>query len=308
MPSPDHSERLYILACDHRASFRRALFGTEALSPCLAAKVRDAKSVVLEGLMWAVEQGVDRASAGLLMDTETSSDLVASAKRLSVTVAIPVERGGGGQVFDFDHGKAYRQHIERHDPDYAKALVHYNPDGNEQVNALQRRRLARLSRWTQRQSRRLLLELLVPATPTQLTAIADDLRRYDAELRPNLTIRAIEQLREAGVNPRVWKLEGMETTDDCRRVAARCQEGLNEGSISCIVLGRGADLAQVRRWLANAATVPAYRGFAVGRSIWMAPLLNYVAGRADRAAAVACIGGAYLDLVAGFEKEGKAGW
>jgi myo-inositol catabolism protein IolC len=298
--------RLFILACDHRASFRRAMFGAERLDLEVAGKVRDTKSVVLDGLVWAVKQGVDRTSAGLLIDTEAGADLAASVKRMSIAVAIPVERGGGKPVFEFDHGAAYGAHIEQHDPDYVKALVHYNPDGDEKVNAIQRRRLARLSRWLRRRGRKLLLELLVSPTTAQLAQVRGNRGMYDAELRPSLTVRAIQQLHEAGVSPHVWKLEGMENPADYRRVAAQCQEGPDGQNILCIVLGRGADLGQVRRWLSHAAEVPAFRGFAVGRSIWMAPLLDYVSGRAGREATARRIGSAYLELVDGFnDKAGK---
>ncbi len=51
-----------------------------------------------------------------------------------------------------------------------------------------------------------------------------------------------------------------------------------------------------------AAAVPGYHGFAVGRSIWMAPLMEYVNGRAGRRTTVERIGGNYLGLTETFQR------
>ncbi len=177
-----------------------------------------------------------------------------------------------------------------------KALVQYNPYGDEQANALQRERLGELSRWLAHVGRRLLLELLVPATGTQLAALGDDRRRYDLEVRPDLTVTAIAALQRAGVRPHVWKLEAFENVAHFERVARQCRAEPAAHEVSCIVLGRGADLEDVHRWLSLAATVPGYRGFAVGRSVWLAPLIEYVNGQADRQITVERIGGNYLGL------------
>ena len=293
---------LYILACDHRASFRRALFGDATLTPDILARTQDVKHLVADGLAWAVAQGVARSSAGLLMDTETGSDALAVVKSWSIRIAIPVERGGGGAIFEFDHGPAYREHVEGVDPDYVKALVHYNPQGDEQANALQRERLGELSRWLADTGRRLLLELLVPATAAQLAVVDENLRRYEQEVRPDLTVKAIAALQRAGVRPDVWKLEAFEDVAHFERVARQCRVEPVADEISCIVLGRGADLDQVRRWLTVAAEVPGYHGFAVGRSVWMAPLIEYVKGRAGRQTTVERIGGHYLELTHTFHR------
>ena len=65
---------------------------------------------------------------------------------------------------------------------------------------------------------------------------------------------------------------------------------------ACLVLGRGADLAAVRRWLAIAAATDGFTGFAVGRTIWWDALRAY-AGGGDRDAAVNAVATRYLDLV-----------
>ncbi len=80
------------------------------------ARTHDAKRVVADGLAWAVAHGVTRSSAGLLMDTETGAEVLAVVKSWSI------RRGSGRTwraraVFEFEHGAAYREHIERDDAD-----------------------------------------------------------------------------------------------------------------------------------------------------------------------------------------------
>jgi hypothetical protein len=65
--SPDDRGRMYFLACDHRASFRRSLFGQDVLTPVTAARAGELKRIVFDGLRWAIDHGVDRAEAALLM-------------------------------------------------------------------------------------------------------------------------------------------------------------------------------------------------------------------------------------------------
>ena len=65
---------------------------------------------------------------------------------------------------------------------------------------------------------------------------------------------------------------------------------------ACLVLGRGADYAAVRRWLAIAAATDGFAGFAVGRTIWWDALRRYL-DDGDRDAAVRTVAARYLELV-----------
>ena len=46
--------------------------------------------------------------------------------------------------------------------------------------------------------------------------------------------------------------------------------------MGCIILGRGEDDAKVREWLSIAAAVPGFIGFAVGRTSFWDPLVNWL--------------------------------
>lgn len=71
--------------------------------------------------------------------------------------------------------------------------------------------------------------------------------------------------------------------------------------MGCIVLGRGEDDRKVREWLATAAAVPGYIGFAVGRTTFWDALADWRAGRSTRGEAVAAIARRYREWVDIFE-------
>jgi myo-inositol catabolism protein IolC len=178
-------------------------------------------------------------------------------------------------------------------------LVRYNPEGDTAVNGRQTERLAGLTDWLHERGRLFLFELLVPATPGQLDAAGGDQRRYDREVRPGLVVRAIEALQAGAVEPDIWKIEGLDETTACAQVVAAARAGGRDGVV-CIVLGRGADEAQVIEWLRVAAAVPGFDGFAVGRTIWEAALGNFIAGKKTRDATMEQIAQRYIETFKAF--------
>jgi len=287
---------LYMLAFDHRASFSKNLLGfSGALAPEEHDRVSDAKRVIYDAFELALADGIDARTAGLLVDEEFGADVAPRARTTGSSLAMPVERSGQDE-FDFEFGEEFGHHIEAFDPTFAKVLVRYNPDGDQELNRRQAARLRRLSDWLHERERKFLFELLVPATAEQLARVGGAKVRFDAELRPELTVRVVAELQSAGVEPDIWKIEGFEARADCEVVADRARSGGRDGVV-CIVLGRGADEAKVVHWLGQGAGVPGYAGFAVGRTLWWDELVAYVAGDVESAEASARIAANYLRLV-----------
>jgi myo-inositol catabolism protein IolC len=171
-------------------------------------------------------------------------------------------------------------------------LVRYNPEGERALNQRQAGRLKRLSDFLHGSSRKFMFELLVPAEPAKLARVGGDKKAYDRELRPGLMARAIRELEDSGVEPDLWKIEGLERTQDCADVvAAARRNGRHE--VGCIILGRGEDEKKVDDWLRTAAEVPGFIGFAVGRTTFWDPLVAWRANRTSREAAVAEIARRY---------------
>jgi 5-dehydro-2-deoxygluconokinase len=149
-----------------------------------------------------------------------------------------------------------------------------------------------------------MFELLVPAEKAQLDRVKGDRRSYDLELRPQLMTQTMEKLQNAGVEPDVWKVEGLERHEDCERVVDAARRG-GRNQVGCIILGRGEDDGRVREWLATAAAVPGFIGFAVGRTSFWDPLVDWRAKKITRSAAVAEIARRYQEFVEMFETREK---
>jgi myo-inositol catabolism protein IolC len=300
-------EPLYILSFDQRGSFKQALMGIDGdPSPHQRARISELKELVYDGFQRSLAEGAPRRSCGLLVDEEFGLEVAYAAHREGLTLAMPVERSGRDE-FSFEYGDAFAQHIEAFDPTFAKVLVRYNPDGNARANGRQSVRLARLSSWLHAHGRKLLFELLVPATGAQLAQVAGDRDRYDREVRPALVVRAIAELQDAGVEPHVWKIEGLDAREDCERVVAQARAEDRDG-VTCVVLGRGASAERVASWLRQAAAVPGYAGFAVGRTIWQDALAEHLAGRLGRDAAIEQIAQRYRALIDVYAEAALQSW
>jgi myo-inositol catabolism protein IolC len=297
-----YDQTLYILAFDHRGSFQKK-FGIKERPPTdeETERIRDAKRLIFEGVVTALDTGAAQPQAtGVLVDEQYGSDIPQRAKEGGLKLAMPVEKSGQDE-FDFEYGDAFGEHIERFDPDFSKVLVRYNPEADAGMNERQLGRLKTLSDWLHERDRKFLFELLVPAEPAQLESVGGDEHRYDAEVRPGLMIEAIKTIQDAGVEADIWKIEGLETKEDCERVALQTRAGGRDG-VACVLLGRGADDAKVDHWLYQAAPTPGFVGFAIGRSIWNDALTGYLDGSLDREKATASIAEKYHHFVETYQR------
>ena len=289
-----YAGRLFILASDHRGSFKKKVFGIVNETPADTARLRDAKRLVWEGFKAAHTAGLP-AGAGFLVDEEMGAAVAREAAALGVPFAMPVEKSGQ-DVFDFEYGEDFGAHIEEFSPTFAKVLVRWNPEDDPEMKTLQGARLRRLSDWLHDSGRRLLFELLVPASARQLALVGGDATAYDSRLRPMLMLEVIDEIRAAGIEPDVWKIEGVDATSDCDLIARLTRAGGREG-VTCVVLGRGADDAKVDEWLQAGAPVPGYAGFAIGRSIWWDAVVGWHKGTMTWEAAVALIARNYRRFI-----------
>jgi myo-inositol catabolism protein IolC len=296
-----YNKPLYILPFDHRGSFQTGMFGWKGtLSPEQTAQIAAAKQVIYDGLKAAIAAGVAKERAGILVDEQFGAAILQDAAKNGYTTAVSAEKSGQDE-FDFEYGEDFAQHIEAFNPTFCKVLVRYNPEGDKSMNARQAGRLQRLSDYLHRTDRKYMFELLVPATPDQLQQVGGDRKRYDLERRPALMVNAIRDLQEAGVEPDIWKIEGLDQREDCVRVAQTARRD-GRGEVGCIVLGRGEDKAHVHTWLTTAAGVPGFIGFAVGRTTFWDPLVTWREQKTSREAAVAEIARRYRQWVEVFEK------
>ena len=293
---------LYILPFDHRGSFQTKMFGWKGeLTADQTAQIAAAKEVIYDGFKAAVAAGVPKEKAGILVDQQFGAAILRDAAANGYSTSCSAEKSGQDE-FDFEYGADFANHIEAFHPTFCKVLVRYNPEGDPALNQRQTARLKQLSDYLHDNSQSLFMfELLVPAEKAQLDRVNADKRAYDLELRPRLMAEAIEQLQDAGIEADVWKIEGLDRREDCERMVAAARRGGRQ-RVGCIILGRGEDDKKVHEWLATAASVPGFIGFAVGRTSFWDPLIDWRNKKATRDEAVTEIARRYREWVDIFEK------
>jgi myo-inositol catabolism protein IolC len=297
---------LYILPFDHRGSFETGMFGWHgALDAKQTAQIAEAKQVIYDGFKAALAAGVAKENAGILVDEQFGAAILRDASARGFHFACPAEKSGQ-EEFDFEYGSDFAAHIEAFHPTFSKVLVRYNPEADAVMNQQQAARLKQLSDYLQQANRSLFMfELLVPAEKAQLDKLKGDKKAYDLEVRPGLMIEAINELQNAGVEPDIWKIEGLDRREDCEKIVATARRD-GRDRVGCIILGRGENEQKVREWLTTAAGVPGFIGFAVGRTDFWDPLVGWRAGKESRDEAVAAISSHYREFVQIFkEARGK---
>lgn len=283
--TPGYGHPLYLLPFDHRHSYVTDMFGfTPPLAPGQQVQVAASKAVIYDGFRQALDTGVPADCAGILVDEEFGATILRDATCNGYTTALSVEKSGSDE-FEFEYGDAYAAHIEAFNPTFAKVLVRYNADDDPALNRRQAARLKSLSDYCRDAGQRFMFELLVPASKTQLAEVHGDARAYDQETRPAAMLSAIRELQDAGIEPDIWKIEGLVRRKDCIRLVETVRRGGRE-RVSCIVLGRGADESNVEVWLRTAAGVPGFVGFAVGRTTFWDAIADFEARTSTRQQAV----------------------
>lgn len=275
-----YNQQLLVLPFDHRGSFQEKLFGIKGKPTADETKmIASFKNIIFDGFEKAVKSGLPKDIMGILVDEQFGAEVIQRAKAAGFSVSIPAEKSGQDE-FDFEYPD-YAGHIEKTNPDLVKVLVRYNPEGEKEMNCRQAGRLAELSRYLEKTNRKFMFELLVPATPAQLEKCQGDKKVFDTEMRPALMIRAIKELQASGIEADVWKLEGLDRTEDFVKVCEAARAG-GRDHVGCIVLGRGESAEKVKEWLQAGVNVKGVIGFAVGRTVFWEPLKAFKEGKINK--------------------------
>jgi 5-dehydro-2-deoxygluconokinase len=290
-----YQKELLILAFDHRASFLEKMFEIKNRKPTPEEKkqIEDYKKIIFEGFILAIKKSVPKEIAGLLVDEEFGSGILREAKKAGLAFAMPVEKSGQ-EEFDFEYGENYAKHIEEFDPTFVKVLVRYNPESDATLNKNQLQMLKKLSDYLAQKKRTFLFELIVPALQSQLAKLGGSKEIYDTELRPKLMVESLKEIQAAGVEPSIWKLEGLDKPESAKAVVKQAQSNGRKAGV--ITLGRGESKEKVQEWLKVGAKIPGIIGFAVGRTIFWQPLADHKVGKINRKEAVEKIAQNYIEF------------
>jgi myo-inositol catabolism protein IolC len=260
-----------------------------------AARITADKLVIYQGLLDAAAQLPAGVKPGMLVDEQYGASVaeLASGSGGEITLCMPIE-ASGEEWFHFAYGDDWQRHAEYFATNHSKVLVRDNPGLDPAAREQQAERLAQVSAWAKTADRPLILELLVPATDADKGATDGNTDRYDDELRPGHTLSVMQYLQDHGVEPAIWKVEGLDKHDDAVAVAAAAQHGGRNAR--CVVLGRHAPHEKLDHWLQVAAPIPGFVGFAIGRSIWWDAVHAHLHHHESAAETRRRVTGAYLDF------------
>lgn len=244
-----YNKNLFILPFDHRASFAK-MFGFTNLNSEEKNYIIFAKKLIYEAFKKAISQSVQKDQSAILVDEEYGSEVLKDAMIQKFTTLLTTEKSGQ-EGFNFEYGEKFAEHIEKYKPTFAKALIRYKP--NSDWNNLKI-----LSDYCHSHGYKFLLEMVMGLNVPNAQNI----------------IPAINDLREKGIEPDVWKLEGMENKNDYESVVSKIQEGKRQ-NVGLVILGRGESIQKVEQWIKAGRDVKGVIGFAVGRTMFSQPLIDY---------------------------------
>ncbi len=287
-------QSLYILPFDHRNTFREIVKAKDHSDWKDVQIIKEYKKMIYFAFKQA---NISRNKAGILVDETYGREILLDAKKQGLIFCYTLEKSGQNEFF-FDK-KDYKKRLEFFKPTYAKVLVRYNPEGNKSLNHRQAKRLAQLNAYLKKKKIGFLFELLEIPTEIQLKKEGSQ-NVFDHQLRAGLMVKAIRELQKEGLDPDIWKLEGLQ---DKKSMEAVAKEVLNfNPKARIIVLGRGENEKKAEFWIRTAAKVKGVIGFAVGRTVFKQPLLDYRNKKINKQEAINKIAKNYLHFVKIFEK------
>lgn len=284
-------EKLYILPFDHRSNFRK-FFGEDA------KKIKDYKHLIYEGILWAIKHGVLKEAAAILVDEEYGSEILIEAKTAGLRRILTLEKSGTPEL-ELEGDKKFIERLDKWKPEYGKVLIRYSPNDDATKNSRLRDKLKMVSEACTNRNIKFLLEVLIIKTEADSDVSVE---AFEMHLRPELLRTTIKEFYAEGIEPQIWKVEGIDDPIELSEVALAVQGG-NRLDRGLVILGRDENKERVENWLRVGATVRGVVGFAVGRTIFKEPLLQYDKQETTRAETVAEIGRRYLEYVKIFENK-----
>ena len=298
---PGYCHHLYILPFDHRSSFARVFLGNfKKLDKKQIKLIKSYKQIIFDAFLLAIKHIIPADDCAIMIDDVFGADIIKSAQKKNITVCLPVEKSGQ-QQFSFEHGKNFDKYILNFQPQIVKALVRYNPNkDNKKNNLIQLKRLKKLNDWCRAKNYKFMLELLVPSTESNLKRARGKRENYDLRIRPQLTSRAISEFSQAAIWPDIWKIEAYEKQEDWQEIIDLIRDD-GRDEVAIIMLGRGESFAKVKSWM-NIAPKHLLNGFAVGRTVFLRPLLDFHQKKIGKKQTIWQIAKNYLELIRYWEK------
>jgi 5-dehydro-2-deoxygluconokinase len=256
---------LMALACDHRAQLEEVAQKLGA-DP---ARIRDFKVLAVKA---AARVAAGRPGYGMLLDEKHGREAMFEFARHPFSwLGRPVELPGS-RPLRFEGSQDIGSALPEWPVDHCiKALCFYHPDDEPALKQAQQEKLRGLFEAARKVGRELLVEIIAGK---------------HGPLGPDTIARAMQELYELGIKPDWWKLEPQASP----AAWAAIEQTIARNDPWCrgvLLLGLDAPAEELEAGFAATAATPIVKGFAVGRTIFMAAAEAWLAGRMDDEAAIA---------------------
>jgi 5-dehydro-2-deoxygluconokinase len=272
------------LAIDHRAQLEK--IADAAGAP--RERISDFKLLAVEA---AAKVAAGRPGYGMLLDGKYGREALFRAVDHGFWIGRPVEEPGSRPLeFEFG-GSLGAKLVEWPVAHTIKCLCFYHPDDPPDLKARQERELLRLHDAARTLERELLIEIIASKNgPIDDQTIA----------------RVIERLYAIGIKPDWWKLESQASKAAWDNIARAIETGdpLCRGIMLLGLEAPEEDLAQAFALAHNCGVV---KGFAIGRTIFVEPAVEWFAGRIDDREAIECMASAFARLGDLWRASGRVG-
>ncbi len=256
---------LMALACDHRAQLEEVAQKLGA-DP---ARIRDFKVLAVKA---AARVAAGRPGYGMLLDEKHGREAMFEFARHPFSwLGRPVELPGS-RPLRFEGSQDIGSALPEWPVDHCiKALCFYHPDDEPALKQAQQEKLRTLFEAARKVGRELLVEIIAGK---------------HGPLGPDTIARAMQELYDLGIKPDWWKLEPQASP----AAWAAIEQTIARNDPWCrgvLLLGLDAPAEELEAGFAATAAAPIVKGFAVGRTIFMAAAEAWLAGRMDDEAAIA---------------------
>ena len=261
------------LAIDHRAQLEK--IADDAGAP--RERISALKLLAVEA---AAKVAAGRPGYGMLLDGKYGREALFRALDHDFWIGRPVEEPGSRPLeFEFGGSLAVKL-MEWPVAHTIKCLCFYHPDDPPEMKARQERELLRLHDAARTLERELLIEIIASKNgPVDDRTIA----------------RVIERLYAIGIMPDWWKLEGQASEAAWDNIARAIETG-DRLCRGIMLLGLEAPEDDLAQAFALARHCSLVKGFAVGRTIFVEPAVEWFAGRIGDGEAVERMAGAFSRL------------
>jgi 5-dehydro-2-deoxygluconokinase len=269
---------LYVFAFDHRVPFfelTREVGGDEARLPRL-------KELLVEAVAATERAGNLQGHIGLLADDRYGQDALNAATGRGWWIGRPVEVPGSNPL-ELERGRSIGSQLVSWPREHViKCLVAFDPDATPMDRVEQETQLRTLSDAAKISGHELLLEVIPPGCK-------------DAAHRDELVLRSMKRIYNLGIRPDWWKL-----CPPQRGAWGAIDALIDERDPHCrgvLLLGLNASPDVLKQGFADATSSTTCRGFAVGRTLFVEPAGEWLAGRIDDATLVARASAAFERMI-----------